>query len=404
MRIVDVCPFYTPFGGGVRTYLERKLKAAPERGHEMILLAPGAQASVREVAPGAIIATIPGPEMPLDRRYHYFDDVTALHSALDQWRPDHVEASSPWSSATAVGHWQGSATRSLVMHADPLASYAYRWFERVATVPTIDRWFARFWQHLRGLDNLFDVVITANDRFTRRLRAGGLSKVETLRMGVEPGQFSPARRSEPLRAQWLEELGLPVTACLLLGLGRLAAEKRWPMVIDAVRRVSIDRPVGLLLAGDGPVRPRLLRIAKKLTNVRVIDPISDRDRLATLLASMDALIHGCESETFCMVAAEARASGIPLIVPDEGGAADQVLHGAGRLYRSGSRDALAGALDCFIDDRPRRQRQIAAAAGSGPTMDDHFAALFDRYCALAHSTPMPIAMQAPTALPIAVGC
>jgi len=41
MRIVDVCAFYTPAGGGVRTYVERKLKAAPAAGHEMIILAPG---------------------------------------------------------------------------------------------------------------------------------------------------------------------------------------------------------------------------------------------------------------------------------------------------------------------------------------------------------------------------
>ena len=42
MRIVDVCAFYTPHGGGVRTYIERKLAVASAAGHEMIILAPGA--------------------------------------------------------------------------------------------------------------------------------------------------------------------------------------------------------------------------------------------------------------------------------------------------------------------------------------------------------------------------
>src|SRR6185312_8904173 len=41
MRIADVCAFYTPAGGGVRTYVEAKLKAAPRFGHEMIVIAPG---------------------------------------------------------------------------------------------------------------------------------------------------------------------------------------------------------------------------------------------------------------------------------------------------------------------------------------------------------------------------
>ena len=38
-----------------------------------------------------------------------------------------------------VARWPGSAPRSLVMHADPLSAYAYRWFGRVASIATIDR-------------------------------------------------------------------------------------------------------------------------------------------------------------------------------------------------------------------------------------------------------------------------
>ena len=34
MRIVDVCAFYTPAGGGVRTYVDAKLRAAARFGHE----------------------------------------------------------------------------------------------------------------------------------------------------------------------------------------------------------------------------------------------------------------------------------------------------------------------------------------------------------------------------------
>ncbi|NWP89654.1 glycosyltransferase family 1 protein, partial [Escherichia coli] len=77
----------------------------------------------------------------LDRRYRYFDDEKALHRALDRWRPDFVEASSPWGSASMVARWDGAAPRALVMHADPLSAYAYRWFGQVASIETIDRGF-----------------------------------------------------------------------------------------------------------------------------------------------------------------------------------------------------------------------------------------------------------------------
>ena len=38
MRIVDVCAFYSPSGGGVRTYVDAKLRAAARFGHELVVL------------------------------------------------------------------------------------------------------------------------------------------------------------------------------------------------------------------------------------------------------------------------------------------------------------------------------------------------------------------------------
>src|SRR3954471_162547 len=114
MRIVDVCAFYSPQGGGVRTYVDAKLKAAPRLGHEMVVIAPGDRHEVIERGPGAFLVTVPSPSLPVDRRYRYFHDEQALHQARARWRPDQGDASSPWSGATWVGRWQGAATRSLV--------------------------------------------------------------------------------------------------------------------------------------------------------------------------------------------------------------------------------------------------------------------------------------------------
>ena len=222
MRIVDVCAFYTPAGGGVRTYVDAKLRVAARLGHEMIVVAPGSHHETIQRAPGAFLVTVPSPQLPVDRRYRYFNDERALHRVLDAWQPDHVEASSPWSSATMVGRWQGAATRSLVMHCDPLAAYAYRWLGGIASTATIDRLFGWFWSHLRGLGQMFDAVICPNRQFTDRLRSGGVQNVETNRLGVEAEVFSPALRSAELRAAILASLGLDPSAILLIGVGRLA--------------------------------------------------------------------------------------------------------------------------------------------------------------------------------------
>jgi alpha-1,6-mannosyltransferase len=383
MRIADVTAFYTPFGGGVRTYVEAKLRAAARFGHEMIIIAPGESHQVIKRGPGAFLVTIPSPRLPVDRRYRYFDDERLLHSTLDAWQPDHVEASSPWSSATMVGRWQGAATRSLFMHADPLATYAYRWLGGIAPRDTIDRLFGRFWRHLRGLGNMFDTIVCANTDLARRLSDGGLANAETIRMGVEPGLFSPSLRSAELRRAALAALGLDPEALLLLGIGRFSAEKRWELVLRAAGECGRKLPVGLLLVGDGRTRQKLERIGEQYRNVAVLPQITDRSELASLLASSDALVHGCESETFCLVAAEARASGVPLIVPDGGGAADQLVEGAGTTYASGREQSLEKAVERFLYRGPELQRAAAVRASYPRTMDEHFADLFARYQALA---------------------
>ena len=383
MRIADVSAFYTPVGGGVRTYAEAKLRAAARFGHEMILIVPGERHEVIKRGPGAVLVTIPSPLLPVDRRYRYFDDEAAIHATLDAWQPDHVEASSPWSSAAMVGRWQGGASRSLVMHADPLAAYAYRWLGGFIPTPAIDSIFGWFWRHLRGLGRMFDSVICANAQLAQRLTDGGVENVETIRMGVEGGLFSPALRSPALREQALCALGLDADATLLVGLGRFSAEKRWEMVLRAVGSAARYQDVGLLLVGDGTKRAKLELLADRTRTAMVLPRITDRDELARLLASADALVHGCEAETFCLVAAEARASGTPMIVPDRGAAIDQLVPGGGTVYRGASEVSLERAIRRFIRRGPELQRAAAVRSRLARTMDEHFADLFARYEELA---------------------
>lgn len=380
MRIVDVCAFYAPQGGGVKTYVERKLRAAERYGIEMVILAPGAKDDIIAREGGGFIQTVKAPIFPLDTRYRYFQDEEALHRTLDQLAPDLVEVSSPWGSPAIVARWNSSVPRALVMHADPLAAYAYRWFSPVASRERIDRGFDWFWRHLRNLDQQYDFVVCASDQLGQRLSQGGLSKVTTIPMGVEPGIFSPALRDEALRERLLGRCGLRADATLLLALGRHASEKRWPMVFEAVTAAGYASPVGLILFGDGRNRKKVVRAAANNPHIHLAAPVSDRQLLATIMASADALVHGCEAETFCMAAAEAKASGLPLIVPDEGGASDQFVTGQGERYASRDPVALAQAIQNFIRLDPAAQRRAASGdAPHCPTMDEHFKRLFELY-------------------------
>jgi alpha-1,6-mannosyltransferase len=373
MKIVDVCAFYTPHGGGVRTYVEQKLRIGPRLGHEIVVIAPGDCYDIIERGPMARIITLPSPRFPLDRNYGYFADEAALHVELDDEAPDFVEVSSPWRSAAMVGRWQGAAPRSLVMHADPLSAYAYRWFGSFLSRDRIDRHFSRYWNHLRALGQAFDLTVCANADLASRLREGGVSGVCQHPLGIEVEVFSPERRDIAVRRSLLAQCGLGPDAHLLVAAGRLAAEKRWPMIVEAVAAASANASVGLVLFGEGRERQAVLRAIGGNPHIRLFAPERDRPAFATILASADAVIHGCEAETFCMVAAEARASGTPVIVPDSGGAADHARGGAGLTYRAANRFAASEAVRRFCAEPLTRKPSEVV------TNSTHFARLFALY-------------------------
>lgn len=379
MKIVDVCAFFAPQGGGVQTYVEQKLRAGPGHGHEIVILAPGPESRTEPRGPGARIEWLASPRLPLDRRYRYFESSAALHRKLDEERPDFVEASSPWRCAAAVASWQGSAPRSLVMHADPLAAYAYRWFEAVASPDMIDRSFNWAWRYLRRLDAAFTSVVSASRSLSERLTGHGLRNVATVPMGIDRGFFSPALRDPVLRARLLARCALPENAILLLGVGRHAPEKRWPMMVEAVMAAGIDHPVGLILVGDGRDRARIVRTIDRNPHIQLLAPIANRLELARLMASCDALVHGCEAETFSMVAAEAVASGLPVIAPDRGGASDHALTGGGIRYAAADAADASRAIGRFLVDG------CARPAATTRTMASHFEELFSLYEASARA-------------------
>lgn len=388
MRIVDVNEFYTPTGGGVRTYLDRKMGILADLGHELIVVAPGREDGVEERAGGGRIHWVKAPRLAFDRSYGMFWDAEPVTRQLDALDPDIVETSSPWRPAWIVANWQGRARKVFFAHNDNMGAYAQRWLEDVASRDQVERWFVWYTNYMDRFLARFDAFVTNGTELAKRHERRGMTVHAAMPLGIDPGHFSPNLRDPKLRAALLAQLGLGEEAHLLLGVGRHHPEKRWPTVIDAVERAGERMPVGLMLLGDGVDRQVLARRIADSPHIRLFKPVYDRLRFAQIMASADALIHGSDQEPFGLVALEALASGLPLIVPDEGGAAEIAEPHFAETYRSRDARSAAAAIQRLFAREPAILRAACTHAASRVRTDhDHAVALVDYYRTLIDGPP-----------------
>ena len=375
MKIVDVNGFYSPAGGGVRSYVEQKFKAAARHGYDLTVVAPGGDDAV-ELRPGGRIVWLANPSMPFDANYRYFARRAPVWRAIEAQSPDVVEGSSPWGSGAIAALWPGDAVRALIYHQDVVAGYGHVLMDRWVSRPRIDALAAPYWRHVRGLSEKFDVTVCGGAWLARRLTNFGVHNPVAVALGLESGVFDPARRDDALRQELLRRCGVASGGRLLLAVGRFHPEKRHRTIIDGFALARRARPdLALVLAGDGLTRKTVERLARRAGGVQLLGVVGDRDRLAILYASADALIHGSGAETYGLVVAEAMASGLPVVVPDSGGAADLARRGSARVYATGDAKACATAILACLG----RSMGGSGASLGLPNAADHFDGLFGLY-------------------------
>ena len=134
-----------------------------------------------------------------------------------------------------------------------------------------------------------------------------------------------ARRQPDVRSR----LGLP--SRYILYVGRLVQAKGVFDLLSAYATLPQEtrQEVGLVFAGDGEERERLLQASRKIDSGKVIFPgFLQKDDLPALYALAEVLVLPTHSDTWGLVVNEALACGLPVIVTNVAGcAADLVRHG-----------------------------------------------------------------------------
>lgn len=185
----------------------------------------------------------------------------------------------------------------------------------------------------------------------------GGSAVSVVRGGVDLRLFSPAGDKDFVR----QRLGLP-QGPLLLGIGRFSREKGFDRLVRAMPEVLARVPAAtLLLAGEGPERAALERLAAAAApsdRIRFLGRVED---VATLLRAVNVVCVPSRSEGLGLAAIESMAAGVPVVATAVGGLTEVVEDGVtGHL--AAPDDMAARIADLLVNEEQARAMGAAARA------------------------------------------
>jgi glycosyltransferase involved in cell wall biosynthesis len=179
------------------------------------------------------------------------------------------------------------------------------------------------------------------------------AKLAIWERGVCTDRFSPAKRSPELRRQWRVADDCPA----LVYVGRLSKEKglsEIPIIQTALRQASIDHR--LIFVGDGPMRADLQRLCPDA----VFTGALPHHQVAVAMASSDLFLFPSRTDTAGNVVLEAQASGLPVLVTNEGGPQENLIPGrSGEVC--GTTAEFMVHVERYCRDRSLRARRSAAA-------------------------------------------
>jgi glycosyltransferase involved in cell wall biosynthesis len=218
-------------------------------------------------------------------------------------------------------------------------------FEAPGLTP-FHRWLTRY--ALSHADAVTATGPALADATMRFMPAGRC--VHSIPYGVDLDRFRPTER--------------PARDKVVLGtVSRLSPEKGLVHLIDAIAAGDLRGRVEVKIAGDGPERPNLEAHVRDRGLTASLDFAGwlDYDDVPAFLQSLDIFVLPSLFEGFGVAAAEASATGLPVIASRVQGLPDVVVDGeTGILVPPADPRALADAIASLVHD-PARRRAMGEA-------------------------------------------
>ncbi|MGO9862546.1 MAG: glycosyltransferase family 4 protein [Terriglobales bacterium] len=295
--------------------------------------------------------------------YHLndFKVLCPTYNLVAEARPCELCSQGAFHHAATRGCYTGPRSSAVVLAAE---AYLHKW--------------------LRTYDRCVDMFLAPSEFARDKLIDGGFpaERIEVLpHFQALPAQSLPAQALP-------DDKRLAADEGYLLYFGRLSPEKGVYELLRAMVRLP---HTPLIIAGDGPERPRLEALARELNLIHVLfTGTVHGERLQRLIAGCSFSVFPSHAyETLGKSILESYAWGRPVIASDLGSRRELVQHGVtGLLYADGDREQLAHSIG-FLFDRPDLIAKMGAAARSrikeNHDPDQHLDKLLSLYYRLTSS-------------------
>jgi len=194
------------------------------------------------------------------------------------------------------------------------------------------------------------------------------SKDELVQKGIHPGKIRlfprgvNIRRFHPANRNGILEYKYHIREKVkLLYVGRVSKEKNLHILAEVFKSlIRYENDLHLIIVGDGPYLKEMQHIMKG-TPCTFTGYLAG-DELAALYASSDIFVFPSTTDTFGNVILEAQASGLPVIVTDEGGPHENMIpEKTGFAVRGNDSQSLTRAVQLLIAD-PKLLKTMGKAA------------------------------------------
>ncbi len=342
MRICDVNSLYSPTGGGIRIYHERKLSYFSGRtDHTALLVIPGKHEELVDRGKTRIYSL---KSVPLwNSGYRMIVDSGGLNSAFLDYRPDIVEIGSPYLLPALTTRAMGDSPVATVgfYHSDFPDSYVKPYAGKIFPSVIAERLYGVARNHVRRYYGNMTAVFAASRCMLTKLHDLGIRRLFYTPLGVDTDRFSPSARSETFR----RNVGVSESDILVMYMARLHSEKGLDLLMKAYPLFRNPGRIRLVIGGRGPHEGLVSEFMKKYPEVRLLPWRKSRDAVAQAMASADVFLALGNHETFGLAGLEAIASGTVPVFPDVEASAEM----AASLdlmppYMAGNPESLAEAI------------------------------------------------------------